>query len=169
MLVMNAGLAIPEDRHAARVVLLDPDDRVLLLRCRSGDDDGTHFWITPGGGLDEGETHEQAARRELYEEIGLQVAQLGPHLWSRTHTFPWLGRVLRQHERFYLCRLDAPIEVKRHLNTPDEMNFLTGHRWWSAAELRAATDERFAPRHLGALLDDLLRTGAPRQPQEIGV
>ena len=166
---MSEGSPTPEDRHAARVVLLDPQQRVLLLRCRSDDDDGTHFWITPGGGLHDGETHEEAALRELREEIGLAGVELGPHLWSRTHTFLCLGRVLRQHERFYLCELDGPIEVTRHLNTPDELNFLTGHRWWSTTELLAATDERFAPRNLGALLNDLLRAGAPRQPQMIGV
>jgi len=158
----------PEDREAARVVLLDPQQRILLLRCRSGHGDGTHFWITPGGGLEPGETHEQAARRELREEVGLEDAELGPHLWSRTHTFPWLGRLLRQHERFYLCRLDEPIEVRRHLNTPDELNFLTGHRWWSVQALLEAEHERFAPRHLGRLLQNLLEQGVPRQPREIG-
>ncbi len=166
---MPAPPPAPEDRHAARVVLLDPRRRILLLRCRSGDDDGTHFWITPGGGLHDGETHEQAALRELREEIGLEGVELGPHLWSRTHTFPWLGRVLRQHERFYLCQLDAPIEVTRHLNTPDEMHFLTGHRWWSAEEILNATEQRFAPRHLGRLVEEILQSGAPREPQVIGV
>jgi 8-oxo-dGTP pyrophosphatase MutT (NUDIX family) len=159
----------PEDREAARVVLLDPQQRILLLRCRSGDEDGTHFWITPGGGLHDGETHEQAALRELREEVGLEGVELGPHLWSRTHTFPWLGRLLRQHERFYLCQLDEAIEVTRHYNTPDELNFLTGHRWWTAAELHTATSERFAPQNLGELLKQLLRVGAPQQPQVIGV
>jgi ADP-ribose pyrophosphatase YjhB (NUDIX family) len=37
-------------RRAARVVLLDPDDRVLLMRYDDGPPNGSH-WSTPGGGL----------------------------------------------------------------------------------------------------------------------
>ena len=56
-------------RRAARVVLLDPDDRVLLMRYDDGPPNGSH-WSTPGGGLSAGEDYQAAAARELAEETG---------------------------------------------------------------------------------------------------
>src|SRR5215472_817894 len=56
----NAPLA---HRLAARVVLLDPQDRVLLMRYDEGPPNGIH-WATPGGGLNAGEDYRAAAIRE---------------------------------------------------------------------------------------------------------
>lgn len=155
------------DRRAARVVLLDAEDRVLLLRCEEPGA-GRAFWITPGGGLEGDETHEQAAVRELREEIGLTGVELGPCVWTRTHTFPWLGRTYRQHERFYLVRCDghAVCTLRR---TEDELMVLTEHRWWSTPELAAATGEHFAPRRIGELLERLLAGPLPQRPIDVGV
>jgi ADP-ribose pyrophosphatase YjhB (NUDIX family) len=56
-------------RYAGRIVLLDPDDRVLLLRYDDGPPNGVH-WSTPGGGLNPGEDYASGAARELAEETG---------------------------------------------------------------------------------------------------
>lgn len=56
-------------RHAGRVILLDPDDRVLLMRYDDGPPNGIH-WSTPGGGLNQGEDYATGAARELAEETG---------------------------------------------------------------------------------------------------
>jgi 8-oxo-dGTP pyrophosphatase MutT (NUDIX family) len=73
-----------EDRDAVRVVLLDRGDRILLFLGRT--EDGERLWFTPGGGIDAGETVEQALRRELAEEVGAVDVELGPELRHRTHT-----------------------------------------------------------------------------------
>jgi len=55
-------------RPAARAIVLDPDDRILLVRFEFPDG---MFWATPGGGIEPGETPEEAVRRELAEEAWL--------------------------------------------------------------------------------------------------
>jgi 8-oxo-dGTP pyrophosphatase MutT (NUDIX family) len=82
--------ASPTVRHAARVILLDKAGRVLLARFEYY---GRRWWAAPGGGLDEGETHEQAARREVREETGHELGLLGPWVWSREHVFRFEGHL----------------------------------------------------------------------------
>ncbi len=92
-------------RQAARAVVLDPADRILLVRF---DFPARSVWAAPGGGLEPGETHEHALARELREEAGLEVVDLGPWIWSRTHVIPFLdGSADGQVERYYLLRTPA--------------------------------------------------------------
>jgi 8-oxo-dGTP pyrophosphatase MutT (NUDIX family) len=148
------------------VLLLDPEGRVLLFRWVVPET-GYTWWATPGGGLHEGETHEQAARRELAEETGLAGVELGPPIWEREIVFPAGERIYRQRERFFLARVD-PFEVAVHGMEDYESAMLGEHRWWSAAEIEASA-ERFAPRRLGELLRDLLAQGPPPEPVDVGV
>jgi len=152
-------------RDAARVVLLDRDDRVLLFCCKEPDVDRS-FWITPGGGLEQGETHEQAALREMHEETGLMGVELGPCVWTRTHTFPWMGKMYCQRERFFLVRVDGH-DVDPAGHTDEELVVLTQHRWWTADEIRAATDIEFAPRGMGDWLAHLFTEGVPTEPIDV--
>lgn len=57
-------------QRAAGVLLTSPAGRVLLMRRRPGGEDHGGEWAFPGGGIEDGETAEQAARRELSEETG---------------------------------------------------------------------------------------------------
>lgn len=150
----------PIVREAARVLLLDADDRLLLVGHLPGD--GRTVWTAPGGGLDPGETHERAAARELREEVGLEAAP-GPWVWSRTATFRFRGIWLEQHERWFLVRtagLDADAVPLDDLAT-------AGARWWSLDELRA-TDAVLAPAALPEHLAALLHHGPPERPVDVG-
>ena len=153
-------------RQAARAVVLDPADRILLVRFELPT---RTVWATPGGGVDHGETHEQAIVRELAEEAGLEEVELGPWIWTRTHVFPFeSGRWDGQQERYVLVRTPA-FEPAPRL-TPDELaaEFVTAVRWWTQAEL-AAAEVLFAPRRLPELVAALLRDGPPGEPVDAGV
>jgi 8-oxo-dGTP diphosphatase len=153
-------------RQAARAVVLDPADRVLLVRFQFP---ARTVWATPGGGVDHGETHEQAIVRELAEEAGLEEVELGPWIWTRTHVFPFeSGRWDGQQERYVLVRTPAFEPAPRF--TPAELaaEFVTAVRWWTQAEL-AAAEELFAPRRLPELVAALLRDGPPGEPIDAGV
>src|SRR5690348_7097707 len=105
-------------RLAVRVVLLDPEDRVLLLRTIDPVT-GEGFWFPPGGGLEAGEDVRAAAVREVREETGLGDVELGPELWDRRHEFRWAGRAIDQYERWFLARVEA-FEPSRDGFTPQE-------------------------------------------------
>src|SRR4051812_44638776 len=104
---MNAPVV---ERRAARVLLLDGSDRLLLFR--GGDPakpEGGTWWFTPGGGLDPGESLVDGARRELFEETGLRCDELdlGDPVHEEHSRFEFAGMTLSQHSTFFFLRVDA--------------------------------------------------------------
>ena len=152
-------------RHASRVLLIDRRDRVLLFRFVDPVSTAV-FWITPGGGLESGESFEAAACRELREETGLVIAEPGPCVWERTHEIAYGHRRFRQHERFYLVRVDT-FDIDTSRMQDYETTDLAEHRWWSGTEIDAS-DDRFAPVELGRLLEPLVAGEMPAEPIDIG-
>ncbi len=149
-------------RLAARAVLLDDLGRALLFRIHAPGDPARVFWITPGGGLEPGETETEALRRELLEETGLAAPEIGPCVWVRDLVFRWGDRHIRQRESYYLVRCPAfEVDTSRHLE--EERTFLQRHRWFTLDEL-AAWPERLVPAGFADLLAPLLRGDLPRQP-----
>ena len=157
---------VPVDRVAARAIVLDPDDRILLVFFRQPET-GVSWWATPGGALDPGETHDDALRRELLEETGI-IAPFGPCVWVREHAFDWGPHFLRQIERYYLVRVDSTEIVPQLTQEQLEAEDVHGLRWWSVAEIEDSAED-FAPRRLATLLRDLLEHGPPHEPIDAGV
>jgi double-stranded uracil-DNA glycosylase len=135
----------PVPRDAVRALLVDAQGRVLLMRWQRP---GAEWWIAPGGGVQEGETDEQALRRELLEEVGLRDFELGDRVFERTHVLPGTPNIRIQHDRFYEVRVGS-LEVAPTIDL--EAENVTGHRWWTLAELEA-TAERYSPPELPELV-----------------
>jgi 8-oxo-dGTP pyrophosphatase MutT (NUDIX family) len=132
------------ERKAIRAILLTRENEILLLRIRQPDT-GEWFWITPGGGIEAGETIEEGLRRELREELGLTQFVIGPLVWQRQHTFKWAGKRLCQFEHItsftsialnhkcsMLPRLTSWIDFigGRWMNFPILVNASPLCHWW---------------------------------------
>jgi len=136
----------PVARVAARVVLVDRAGRTLLFR--GGDPHrpqiGT-WWFTPGGGVENGETLADAARREVTEETGLDVGDVGEPVLVRTVRFGFEGVVYDQVEHFFVVHVDVldlgRIDESRW--TDEERRVVVEYRWWTVEELRTTTEQWF--------------------------
>ena len=145
-------------RHCVRAAVVDPQDRILLVHFSTG------VWATPGGGIDGGESREQALHRELAEEIGLTRFVLGPCLWTRAHAFA-MPEHCGQREWIYLVRTPA-FEPRPQVDPAIEG--IDQIRWWTRDELRASK-ATFAPTGLAACFAALLEDGPPAAPVDVGV
>ena len=145
----------PVIRNAARVLLLDPAGRVLLIRGHDPEAPGSgHWWLTPGGGLEPGEDARTAALREAFEETGHRVADLLGPVARRSSVFRFDGRLIEQRELYFVAHV-PPFEPTSAGWTDLERRVLSSTRWWTLEDLRG-TDETVFPEHLADLVAEAL-------------
>ncbi len=151
----------PNLRPAVRGLLIDPRDRVLLVRLQFDDWTG---WVLPGGGKEPEEDDDTALRRELAEETGLTEIFIGPPLWRRRiHAPGMMTHFDGQEETVYLvpCR---PFEIDPSLTVEQlRAEGLVEHRWFTVDELQA-TGDVLRPDRLADLVANTLEHGAPDEP-----
>ena len=127
-------------RRAARVILVDETDRVLLVRGHDAGEVTRSWWFTVGGGLDASESVREGAAREVLEETGLVVGPgdlVGPVL-TRSAVFDFARVTCRQDEEFFLARVSSADGFSHGGWTDLEREVLDEVRWWDLAELEAA-------------------------------
>ena len=135
------------------MVLIDPDDRVLLLwHSRPQDQD---HWAPPGGGVEPGESLIDAASRELYEEVGLAGVALRRPVWTWQHRFSYFGTPTVQHETIFACRLPRA-ERPRGQAGKLAADGISAARWWTLSALDSCADDVW-PYDLAKHARELLR------------
>lgn len=151
-------VATVPDRQAARLVPVDRDGRVLLLRGIDPARPADPYWFTVGGAVEPGETPASAAAREAAEEVGLTVdaGDLGQPVWSGVAEFGFGGVAFRNVQDYFVVAVDA-FEPTRDGLDEEELATVLGARWWPLAELvahqAAGTGEPVYPPELGSRLD----------------
>ena len=144
------------ERHTARVLLLDPAGRILLMQGRlPSDPSGPSFWFTVGGGVEPGEDVRQTAAREIVEETGLLDARLGPVVWCGEAMLADREQRPVHFKERYIVAWTKGGALSRAGWLPHEHELTDDLRWWTLEELRR-TDAVVYPLGLAELLPDVL-------------
>ena len=143
-------------RPAVRVVCIDDDSRVLLLRWRDPVS-GSILWEPPGGGIEPGETPFDAACRELEEETGLRNARVSKRSVTVTRDVWWAGHHFEGPEQFFVARVSDQTTGTRQLSEREQVSLL-GQRWFTWDEI-GSLDERVEPPRLRDLVLELVPEG----------
>lgn len=140
-------LAARRIRRAARVLVIDHEERLLLFRFTFT---RRPFWATAGGECEPGETFDAAARRELFEETGLH-ADPGPAIHARGNDFTTAeGEPVTADERYFRVHVPA-FEIDTSGHTDLERRIMQDHRWFTRAELEDWHEAIFPPELLEIL------------------
>ena len=158
------------DRLTARVLLFDPAGRVLMMKGRPpATPDAPGVWFTVGGGVKAGESLVEAARREILEETGFSDFELGAVVWYREAVLAnAAGEPRLFKESYILARCDGG-EPSRDGWQALERSLVEEIRWWSAEEVRAATDEVFYPEGFADLLAEVAWDRVPDAPKVLSL
>ena len=154
-------------RKSARALVLNKQNHIFLFRY-SFDffQKEESIWITPGGALEEGESFEEALKRELYEEMGMGIKEPAPFVFYRTPLYELKnGEMVQSEERFYLLYCDGGAFSYTGWSE-SESKRMTAGKWWSVEEIRLS-EEKFFSENIVEILERLSKGDIPKEPEEI--
>ena len=154
-------------RKNARVILINEFNEIYLFKFHFEflQEDKT-LWVTPGGGVEEGETFEEGLQRELYEELGLDIIIDEPYAFFRRIPFiSASGEEFISDERYFIIK-DFHETISFDHMSSGEMALTKDGRWWSADDI-SSSDEEFFAEDLEDILNDIINDALPNTPQEI--
>jgi 8-oxo-dGTP pyrophosphatase MutT (NUDIX family) len=154
-------------RPTVRIVLISPAGRVLMIRYEDRRTaQAPVYWLTPGGGIDPGETPIEAARRELLEETGLAEAEFGPVVWYDEPRVTYQGERFQILQSYFVARC-ASEALSSEGWTELEREVIQEMRWCAPEDLRGLK-ERVYPSKIADLLPDLIAGRYPEAPIRLG-
>ena len=87
-------------------------------------------WQFPQGGVDDGESHEEALVREMEEEIGLSAADYEVVEWREGYRYKFPGKRLKwgryrgQEQTYFLCKFNgSDSAIRLDLHKPEFSSF----------------------------------------------
>jgi 8-oxo-dGTP pyrophosphatase MutT (NUDIX family) len=136
----------PSTPSRVRVLLVSPNGRVLLIKYRNTGPSGLDnpCWITPGGGMEEGESIADTALREIREETGLAAVKLGPVVWYGEDSERSGDWQITFKEHFIVAHSPAE-ELRNDGWTEHEQQQILEMRWWSIQEISESYDQIYPP------------------------
>ncbi|YCO60383.1 NUDIX domain-containing protein [Acinetobacter calcoaceticus] len=144
-------------RKSSRLLVINENHQILLFQFTHTNDAlaGQSHWATVGGGLEEGETFEQAACRELYEELGVVRSEVGTHVATRNFEMmlPSAEVVISEERLFIVFIKNAEVNTANW--SAHEKLVISKSRWWTFDEL-SQTDEIVYPNNIPHILTDSL-------------
>lgn len=154
-------------RKSSRAIVLNKQNQIFLFRYTFDFfAEGESIWITPGGALDEGESFEDALKRELSEEIGMTLTEHAPFVFYRTPLYELKnGETVRSEERFYLLHCTDE-EFSYDGWSESETKRMTAGKWWSVEEI-SQSEEKFFSEDVVGILKRLSEGEIPKEPEEI--
>lgn len=154
-------------RKRASALLISADNRLFLFKFEFAFlDHGKTFWVTPGGGVNEGESFKQGLRRELYEELGLDVTVTEPYAFFRKMPFTHKsGEEFISDERFFVVKVPDENVIFSNMSAVEKKLTKEG-KWWSVDDIRSSSEEFFAD-DLDSILENILNDNLPLAPREI--
>lgn len=150
-------------RKAVRLLLLNEQKQLLLLYAEDPfitDPQGKPygpFWLTVGGAIEEEETLEEAAYRELKEETGLEKIDvtLGPIVWFGSFE-AILGGTLMRMDQTFMVAYTSVHHISFDFLDPLEKNVIRKAQWFSLQDIQRCQDlilPSILSTHLGPLLE----------------
>jgi len=154
-------------RKSSRAIVLNKNNEIFLFKYKFDYlEDESAIWITPGGSLEESETFDDALRREVFEELGVELKQECRQVYYRNPIYTLKnGEKVLSEEKFFIVYLDG--EEFSYCNwTESEKRRMSVGKWWSAKEIRQS-EEEFFTFDLVSILNDISNNKIPDVPQEI--
>ena len=154
-------------RKSSRAIVLNKKNQIFLFQYMFDYlADSKAIWITPGGGLEEKESFEEALKRELFEELGVQITESCPEVYYRNPVYTLKnGEKVQSVEKFFIVRLEEDAFSFEHWTESEKRRMFVG-KWWSLEEIKHS-EEMFFSKDVLQILEELSDGMLPEEAREI--